>query len=268
MTASPRRRAMQERRSPGERGRWRPYSVSSSWLGERCSGRERIPCLGNSPRLGRTWQRPKRPRPPQTESMSTPKARAASRTVVPTGKRPRRPEGVKTTKTSPPSGSPLRPPPSPVTPWVAGTSARFRRAQEAATVHPPGSLDGRLPVGSQPGGGVGVVAHEDVGGKDRLADLRPEGIGDRRRQSGPNGHGQEGGVDPLTVGEAKADVRSATGGVHLELFAKTADEAEDLLAGAGDGADGHDQGIDDDVLARDPVVGRPLDDLPRHLEPD
>src|SRR3546814_6116437 len=47
-----------------------------------------------------TWQRPHRPRPPQTESMSTPRLRAAFRIGVPTGKRPRRPEGVKTTRAS------------------------------------------------------------------------------------------------------------------------------------------------------------------------
>ena len=47
-----------------------------------------------------TWQRPQIPRPPQTESMSTPSERAASRTVVPSGNRPRRPDGVKMTSAS------------------------------------------------------------------------------------------------------------------------------------------------------------------------
>ena len=46
------------------------------------------------------WQRPQMPRPPQTESMSTPSWRAAVSTGVPTGKRPRLPEGVKTTRAS------------------------------------------------------------------------------------------------------------------------------------------------------------------------
>ncbi len=40
------------------------------------------------------------PRPPQTESTSTPSVRAAESSGVPTGKRPRLPEGVKTTSGS------------------------------------------------------------------------------------------------------------------------------------------------------------------------
>jgi hypothetical protein len=56
--------------------------------------------LGKSPSDTRTWQRPQMPRPPQTESMSTPSERAACSTGVPTGKRPRRPDGVKTTSGS------------------------------------------------------------------------------------------------------------------------------------------------------------------------
>ena len=46
----------------------------------RCSA-----CLANSPKAGRTWHRPQIPRPPHTESRSTPKRRAASSTVVPGG---------------------------------------------------------------------------------------------------------------------------------------------------------------------------------------
>ncbi len=52
--------------------------------------------LANSPSPTFTWQRPQMARPPQTESMSTPSARAACNTGVPTAKRPRLPEGVKT----------------------------------------------------------------------------------------------------------------------------------------------------------------------------
>src|SRR5262245_24239967 len=40
------------------------------------------------------------PRPPQTESISTPRLRAACRIGVPSGKRPRLPEGMKTTSAS------------------------------------------------------------------------------------------------------------------------------------------------------------------------
>ena len=54
-----------------------------------------MPCFANDPKAGTTAHRPQIPRPPQTESMSTPSERAASRTVVPAGARPRRPDGVK-----------------------------------------------------------------------------------------------------------------------------------------------------------------------------
>ena len=43
---------------------------------------------------------------------------------------------------------------------------------------------------------------------------------------------------------------------------------EDLAAGTGEGADGHQQRVDDDVLARDAVVGGALDDPLGHTEPD
>ena len=59
-----------------------------------------MPCLGKSPNEGLTWHFEQMPRPPQTESRSTPSARAAASTVVPAGKRPRWPDGVKITRGS------------------------------------------------------------------------------------------------------------------------------------------------------------------------
>src|SRR4051794_26478286 len=53
-------------------------------------------CLANAPNAGSTWQRPQMPRPPHTESRSTPSSRAASSTVVPVRTAPRRPDGTKT----------------------------------------------------------------------------------------------------------------------------------------------------------------------------
>src|SRR5689334_9729093 len=76
------------------------YVASTGPNGVRWSGAEVIPCFANSPTLCSTWQRPQIPRPPQTESMSTPSRRAASRTVVPGSNRPRRPDGVKMTRGS------------------------------------------------------------------------------------------------------------------------------------------------------------------------
>ena len=68
-------------RRPGRgAGRTRPRPRRAPRGGRRGS---MSPSLGSSPRLGWTWQRPHRPRPPHTESMSTPSARPASRTVVP-----------------------------------------------------------------------------------------------------------------------------------------------------------------------------------------
>ena len=44
-----------------------------------------MPSLANSPSPTSTWQRPQMPRPPQTESRSTPSLRAASSSDVPSG---------------------------------------------------------------------------------------------------------------------------------------------------------------------------------------
>ena len=63
-----------------------------------CAGRELMPCLANSPSDSVIWQRPQSARPPHTESMSTPSLRAACSSGVPSGNRPRRPDGVKTTR--------------------------------------------------------------------------------------------------------------------------------------------------------------------------
>ena len=56
-----------------------------------------MPCLGKSPKAGETWHFEQMPRPPQTESRSTPSWRATASTVVPAGTRPRLPDGVKMT---------------------------------------------------------------------------------------------------------------------------------------------------------------------------
>src|SRR5690242_9870804 len=54
-----------------------------------------MPSLAKLPSLTSIWQRPQMPRPPHTESMSTPRLRAAVSTGVPQAKRPRRPDGMK-----------------------------------------------------------------------------------------------------------------------------------------------------------------------------
>jgi hypothetical protein len=88
-----------------------------------------------------TWHLPQIPLPPQTESRSTPKALAASSTVVPSGKDPRRPEGLNTTR-----------------------QVREASASSAAvlTTTAPFAFGGRLPVGLDPGHAVGVVSVEHI----------------------------------------------------------------------------------------------------------
>ena len=100
MTTSASIRAEQDRRRPSASGTRREKRISGSLNGDRLALDEDTPCLANSPSATSTWQRPHRPRPPQTESMSTPRLRAACSTGVPTGKLPRLPEGVKTTSGS------------------------------------------------------------------------------------------------------------------------------------------------------------------------
>ena len=100
ITKSPSTWAEHDRRRPGAMGWVAQYSCSTADTGDRLSTLEVTPCLENSPSATSTWQRPQMPRPPQTESMSTPSERAACNKDEPSGKRPRRPEGVKTTKAS------------------------------------------------------------------------------------------------------------------------------------------------------------------------
>ena len=100
MTMSPRICVEQLKRRPLFNGNVFVYSFSVSLKPERCSALDLTPCLAKLPKLGSTWQRPHKPRPPHTESISTPSARAACNKGVPKGKRPRRPDGVNTTKAS------------------------------------------------------------------------------------------------------------------------------------------------------------------------
>src|SRR5277367_5253304 len=100
MTTSASTRAEQDRRRPSANGTRREKRISGSLKGDKLEFDEDTPCLANSPSATSTWQRPHKPRPPQTESMSTPRLRAACSSGVPTGKLPRLPEGVNTTRGS------------------------------------------------------------------------------------------------------------------------------------------------------------------------
>ena len=74
ITTSPRIvRARRTSRRVGGQARARRGSRSRRAAnGERWPGVEVMPCLANAPNAGSTWQRPQIPRPPQTESRSTP----------------------------------------------------------------------------------------------------------------------------------------------------------------------------------------------------
>ena len=73
---------------------------------------------------------------------------------------------------------------------------------------------------------------------------------------------------PSRFGRPKLTLRRAAGRVDLELVAQPAEDAEDLAAGTGQRPDRHEQRVDDDVLARDAVVGGALDDPLGDREPD
>ena len=161
----------------------------------------RDPVLGERPDAGTTWQRPQSPRPPQTESMSTPSARAASRTVVPSANRPRRPDGVKMTSASAALGG-------------LGGGRRHGRDASAGGADEPAvdaaaaglALGRRLAVRPDPAAAVGVVAHQDVGRHDRPLDASAHRVRDRRRQAAAIAIGRNARVDPLAVRQAEADV--------------------------------------------------------------
>src|SRR6185436_5647232 len=96
--------------------------------------------LANEPVDGSIWHRPQIPRPPHTESRSTPSWRAAVNTVVPVSTWPVKPEGVKT---------------------IRGIGLL------AATATPALALVrrvGRRPVGSDPCSTVPVLPGQHVGG--------------------------------------------------------------------------------------------------------
>src|SRR3954452_3449251 len=159
-----------------------------------------MPCFANSPTLCSTWQRPQIPRPPQTESMSTPSLRAASRTVVPGADRPRRPDGVKMTRASSATssflaiagsaadgGAGLDPGPSPVDAPTAGLALRRRGPELGGTA-----------------AGILVVPLEHVRGNDGRPDALRDRVRDRAGQARGDRHPQERAVDPLTVRQAEA----------------------------------------------------------------
>ena len=169
MTTSVSILAWQDKRRPSTKGRSPSKPRSTSVSAHRLAALDVRPCLGKSPSDTTTWQRPQMPRPPQTESMSTPKERAACNTGVPMRKRPRRPEGVKTISASFDSLMVADGP-------LAGAAA----AGVAATTTRGAIGTGRwvLTELANPTGAIGVVAHHDVGTHDGANHLFVQGVGD------------------------------------------------------------------------------------------
>src|ERR1700733_11052570 len=162
-----------------------------------------MPCLANSPSMTRTWQRPHIARPPHTESISTPSVRAAWSRGVPIGKRPRFPDGVKTTSASwsviatldPTSGG--TPAMAALTPAPRGIFVR--RSGPTGGLH-----RGRFAEFADPARAVRIVSHHHISRHARFDNLQVQRIHDRRGHSGANCHGQEGRAHGLASRKTEA----------------------------------------------------------------
>src|SRR3984885_8667262 len=244
ITTSAHMRAEHDRRLPGASGARFEKRISGSLSGERLALEEDTPSFANSPSATSTWQRPQSARPPHTESMSTPRLRAACRSGVPSGKWPRFPEGMNTTRGAR------------ATMRAAGPSGR------AAAMPALAASAGRLACAGGPGGRAGtgrrqrvaktpdparairIVAQHHVGTHDRLDDFDVHGVGDRGGEPRRHRHCEKRAVDSVAVRQTEAHVRGAARGIDLELFAQTPHQTHDLHARLIDGADRHHQRID------------------------
>ena len=121
------------------------------------------------------------------------------------------------------------------------------------------------PVRGDPRHAPLVVAEQQVGGLDRLDDLRGAGVHDRAGQPGGHRHRQERRAEGVPAGHAERHVGRAAGHVDAELVADPAHRLErGRPASRGVGADRHRQRVDHDVGLGDAVLlGRDPDDLAR-----
>ena len=178
--------------------------------------------------------------------------RAASSTVVPRSKRPRLPDGVKTTSAS---LEVMRSPSSSVPRDRRG--ARLQRPPVASlrigAIH--SAQCASLPMSTS-----AAFTAWSISGWSGLviAEVRPEAMAIGRKAAFSAG----------AVREPEADVRGAARRVDAELLPQTSHDAEHLSPGVPERADRHDERVDDDVLFRDAVVGGTRDDRSRHLEAD
>ena len=215
---------------PPASGRRRAKLSSAAESGERCPALEVTPCLAKSPSMTSTWQRPHRARPPHTESTSTPSVRAACSSGVPSAKRPRLPEGVKTTSASrlahagpewpggddrPRAGRAPRPPGRP----------RRRRRRRCSAGASRKRLIQRAQSGSWP-----IMTSAPM---QALTISTCSGFMIAEVSPGADRHAEEGRADALARRQPEAHVRGAAGGVDLELVLQAIEQAHHLHARPG-----------------------------------
>ena len=187
--------------------------------------------------------------PPQTESISTPKVRAASSNWVCFGNSPRLPDGKKRTLTC-----------------SLDTYYALASATPSTTTTAASSLWGRLTVRLNPIRAIGVMPHHDIATSNRLHHLGMQWTGDCRSHTRAHCHGQERRIDAISVGQTKTDVGSTAGGVDLELRAQSPHELHHLYARLINSANRHHQRINDHILMRNSVVSSTLNNLLCHLK--
>ena len=60
----------------------------------------------------------------------------------------------------------------------------------------------------------------------------------------------------MAVGQAKADIGCAAGGVHAQFLAQAAHKGKDLMARCGHCANGHDQWVNHDIMGGNAIISR------------
>ena len=220
MTTSPRIRAGAAEPAAGARAaarprrRARPRSRASE-----CAPRRRDRRASRcSPSLDLDLAAPADPRPPQTESRSTPSPRAASAPCA-VGEVPRRPDGVKTTRRCSVTrlAASARRPLAGGAPVAAAAAAPPRRRRRRAARSRRRSAR-RCPSSRRP---PSTALRISSCSGFVIADVIPAAIAIGRNAR----------VEAVAVGQAEADVRGAAGRVDAELLAQPAHEAEHLPPG-------------------------------------
>ena len=113
---------------------------------------------------------------------------------------------------------------------------------------------------------VGIMPHHDIATSHGLHDFWMHGAGNSGGHTSTHRHGKKGRVNAITIRQAKADVRGATGGIHFELLSQASHQCHDLQAGSIDRANRHDEGIHNNIAIGYPVVGGAFDNFFSHRE--